>query len=306
MSPVETKIFNYKPTPPYDFSTHLEGFSLPGKPVPWIFDRKTRSMRMLLCREPENCVPVEVSFIGEPWDPYIEIIAIGHASHWVMDNVLEIVRARFDWRVFERRARKISFLNKVVSMFPGVRPGRCLSLYNALVDVVVKQRIALKLAIDIYSRLVRAYGMETIIDGREYYSHPMPTKLAAADPADVRGLGLTRVKARSIVEISKAEVEGRLPSIKEALEEPENTAKELTKIYGVGEWSAKLALAMVNPLFPLGPSSDLAVRRGIQMLTGKEPSPQVVEEFLEELGDYTGLAMYLAALYYEKSKTRKV
>ncbi len=306
MHNMETRIFNYKPTPPYDFTTHLEGFSLPGKPVPWIYDRKTRTMRMLLCGKPGTCVPVEVSFTGEPWDPYIKIIAIGHAPDWVRDTVLEIVRARFDWREFEERARKISFLKSVVSLFPGVRPGRCLSLYNALVDVVVKQRIALKLAINIYSRLVKAYAVEKVIDRREYYSHPMPSKLASANPDDVRGLGLTRVKARSIIEISKAEVEGRLPSIKEALEEPENTAKELTKIYGVGEWSAKLALAMVNPLFPLGPSSDLAVRRGIQMLTGKEPSPRVVEEFLEELGDYTGLAMYLAALYYERSKPGKV
>ena len=99
-------------------------------------------------------------------------------------------------------------------------------------------------------------------------------------------------------------MEGRLPSIKEALEDPGNTITGLTKIYGIGEWSARLALAMINPLFPLGPSSDLAVRRGIQLLTGKESSSRDVEEILEELGDYTGLAMYLAALYYEENKKR--
>jgi len=128
-------------------------------------------MRILLCKDTTECSPVEVFFSGEPWNPSIKIVAFGNASSWTRGTILEILRARFNWRLFEERARKIEALSRVISMFPGVRPGRCLSLYNALVDVVVKQRIALRLALNIYSRLVRTYGLKRIVGGRDYYSH---------------------------------------------------------------------------------------------------------------------------------------
>ena len=50
----------------------------------------------------------------------------------------------------------------------------------------------------------------------------------------------------------------------------------------------KEAVAMVHPLFPLGPSSDLAVRRGLSTIMGRELGSSEVAEVLSELGDCAG------------------
>ena len=62
---------------------------------------------------------------------------------------------------------------------------------------------------------------------------------------------------------------------------------------------------MVHLLFPLGPSSDLAARRGLSAIMGRELSSSEVAEVLSELGDYARLVMYLAAFHYENQKHRR-
>ncbi len=104
------------------------------------------------------------------------------------------------------------------------------------------------------------------------------------------------------MEVAGAEVEGRLPGPREVEEDPWGVARELTRLRGVGPWTAELAVAMVHPLFPVGPRNDLAVRRGLALVLGAGPSSPEVRRALEELGPHTGLAMYLAALEYEESR----
>ena len=59
-----------------------------------------------------------------------------------------------------------------------------------------------------------------IIGNRVFYSYPEPARLASASLDGLRSLGLTRLKARALHEVAQAELENRLPSIEEAVEEP--------------------------------------------------------------------------------------
>jgi len=190
---------------------------------------------------------------------------------------------------------------RVAERYPGLRPGRQASLYEALVDSIVKQRVALKAALRLESRLVRAYGVSVGVGGRAFHSPPEPLRLAGASVDELRGLGLSRVKAEALREVARAELEGRLPSVREVESsgDPWEVAAELTRLRGVGPWTAELAVAQVHPLFPVGPRGDLAVRRGLRILLGV--TGEAVDVIVRELGEYAGLAMYIAALHYERS-----
>ncbi|MCE4600994.1 MAG: hypothetical protein F7C38_05455 [Desulfurococcales archaeon] len=298
--------FTYMPKPPYWFTGHLERFSLPNRPLPWIYDWGEKSCRRLIGYR-EALVPVKVYFRGEPWMPSVKTVIWSRSAEQARglnEALLECIRARFDYREFLAVLDGWPRLRVLAEKYPGLRPGRTMSLYEALVDSVVKQRIALRMALRVQSRLVSRYGAKLVMKDEVFYSFPLPEALASSKVEDLYGLGLTRMKARALREIALAEVEGRLPSVGEVVRDPQGNIEELTGLYGVGRWTAELSIAMVHPRFPVGPASDLAVSRGLERLLGLKLSEARLRELLEDLGDYLGLIMYLAAYDYESAKKR--
>ncbi len=185
--------------------------------------------------------------------------------------------------------------------YPGLRPTRCTSLYRALISSIIKQRIPLRVALGIEAELVSRMGRRARILGKPAYGLPEPERLLEAGVEWLRSLGLFRLKAEAVVEVARAEIEGRLP--RRPWEDVEDAVRELTRIRGVGRWTAELAIAVVSPGFRVGPTTDLAVRRGLQRLLGISEREAV--GILGELEEYAGLIMYLAAHDYEKGKGSK-
>ncbi len=298
------------PKPPYAITPHLARFSLPGRPTPYIYYGEARAWRRLLWLDGWRIpVAVEARASGEPWRPRIAITVYSE-KNGVLAKAVEMtancLRIGFDYNAFLEKLRSHPPLYRLASRYPGLRPGRTLSLYEALIDVVLKQRIALRLALYKTAELVEKYGEKMCIGERCYYSLPRPRRLARLAPEKLReSIRLPRIKARALVEIARAEAEGRLPSTEEALRSPEKTVEELMEIYGVGRWSAELAIAMVHDKFPIGPLDDLAVKRGLERLYGRELSRKEAADLLGELGEYMGLILYLAAYLYEEEKRRR-
>ncbi len=291
-----------RPEPPYDFSTHLRSFSVPGRATPIIYDSGSNSMRYLL-RIRKGYTPVRASFKGEPAEPVVAATSCSARAGEALGALREVIRAGFRWSEFLKAVEPYPRIAALARKYPGVRPGRCLWLYEALVDTVIEQRIALKLALRIKAGLVEALGPREVIDGEPYYGFPPPEALIAEGPEGLRRMSLTRVKARAIYEVAVAEVEERLPSLAEVERDPWGVADALTELYGVGAWTAELAVAKTHPLFPIGPHQDLAVRRGLERSLGIPPDEAL--EVVDSLGDYAGLVMYLAALDYELGKGAK-
>ena len=301
------KRFIHRPGAPYAFTPHLERFTLPGAPTPALYDAGLKRCRVLLPLPGGGWAAVETRFHGEPLDPLL-VVRVWSPDPGLAAEAfrlqLERLRVGFDYNRFLEAVEPWPGLRRLAERYLGLRPGRALGLYEALVDAVVKQRIALRAALRVQSRLVQRYGMQALVRGDMFCSGPLPERLAGASVEELRSLGLTRLKAEALREIARAELEARLPSVEEAEWDPWSVAGELTRLRGVGRWTVELATAMVHPLFPVGPSSDLAVRRGLSRLLGE--SDAAVERILRsrELRDYIGLVMYLAAYSYEDDKRR--
>ncbi len=299
--------FTLKPRAPFQFTPHLDRFSVEGRPSPHIWLRGARLMRVAVPTS-AGLVGVDARFEGEPWSPRVEAVARAPSREAAEEAVALLglmVRADFDYSRFVEELRGVDErLYLLASRYPGLRPGRCTSVYAALLDSIVKQRIALPAALRVYSRLVEAYGWRLEAGGALYYWHPQADRLAALSPDDLRRLGLTRLKARALIEVALAEVEGRLPSLREVEADPWSVAGELTRLYGVGRWTAQLAVAMVSPGFPLGPMSDLAVARGLRVVLGARDAEGAARRLLERLPGLGGLVLYLVAYEYESLKRR--
>lgn len=145
--------------------------------------------------------------------------------------------------------------------------------FAALVRAIVFQQLSTKAASTIHARLV-----SLVPDGAV-----TPAALAAISETQYRSAGISRQKAMYLRDLSERVVAGevRLDSIHEL--EDEDVVAALTRVKGIGRWTAEMFL-MFRLLRPdVLPVSDLGILTAVQKAYGlrKRPTP----DRLRKLGD---------------------
>lgn len=124
-------------------------------------------------------------------------------------------------------------LAQVIDDRPGFDPDAwiqklpAMDLFGALVFQVIGQQISVIAATAIFARLTKRFG------GRV----PNADELAAVDEGTLRGLGLSRRKAVTVLDLAQRFADGRL-SEAELRELPdEEVIRRLTEVKGIGPWT---------------------------------------------------------------------
>ena len=281
------------PKPPFLISPHLEKFCPENLPVPCLYENK--SCRRIL-RIGEFFIPYKVLIVSEGGRPELKVQVFcedGGLARRVVDRVREIYRIDFDYSRFLLKTRKTPIYS-IARKYYGLRPTRMVSVYEALVDSVIEQNISLNLAMKIKAVFVKRFGERKLVQNEEYYSFPSFEKVGKLRPEDLKKeIRVTLVKASAIVEVAK--LAESLPSIGKIEKNPEGFIEFITKIKGIGRWTAELSVAKVSKKFYVGPLGDLAVRRGFKRVFGIDGEKEI-REIMRGLEDYTGLILYLMAL----------
>ncbi len=125
---------------------------------------------------------------------------------------------------------------------------------------------------------------------------PTPKELLAADPEELRGVGLSRAKVAFLRDLAEHVEDGEL-RLDELAELPdEEVAAQLIAVKGLGPWTVDMFM-----IFHLGrpdilPVGDLGVRRAAQILHGMDelPTPAELTALAEPWRPYRSLAsLYL-------------
>jgi DNA-3-methyladenine glycosylase II len=169
------------------------------------------------------------------------------------------------------------------------RRGRPLEPYGALVRSIVGQQLSTKAARSIYERLT------ALFDGRT----PTPPELLAADPEDVRSVGLSRPKVAYLRSLAEHVESGELELARLSELPDEEVTEQLTAVKGLGQWTADMFL-----IFHLGrpdvlPVGDLGVRRAVERAYGLPDLPDAAQ--LTEIGEPWRPHRSLASLYLWRS-----
>jgi DNA-3-methyladenine glycosylase II len=139
--------------------------------------------------------------------------------------------------------------------------------FTGLVDAIVSQQLSAKAADTILRRVHAAISSEPGID---------PRALLATPDEALRGAGLSGQKLRYVRDLATRVTEGSL--VLDALEglDDEAVIEELTRVKGVGRWTAEMFL-----IFRLGrpdvlPVGDLGIQKGMSRLFNLRapPSPE--------------------------------
>jgi DNA-3-methyladenine glycosylase II len=158
------------------------------------------------------------------------------------------------------------------------------SHFHHIARAIVYQQLSTGAATTIHGRFVALFDSET----------PAPHEVAAMDDARMRGAGLSRQKASYIKDLAAKVDAGELPLDRvEQMSDAEIIAS-LTKVKGIGVWSAQMFL-----MFRLGrpdvlPALDLGIQKGVQRAYGlrKHPTPKRVLEIGKKWTPYSTIASW--------------
>lgn len=133
--------------------------------------------------------------------------------------------------------------------------------YATLLRTIIGQQVSVAAATSMWNKLVAAIGQDV-----------PPEAILAADFDTLRACGLSRQKqgyARSLCELVMAEQIdfAALPV------DDENAIELLTRIKGIGRWSAEIYLLFAEGRPDIWPAGDLAVQIGLGKLLGLEERP---------------------------------
>ena len=155
---------------------------------------------------------------------------------------------------------------------------------QTLLRTIVGQQVSVAAARSMWSKLEAAFG-----------SPPDLEKLLAASDEELRAAGMSRQKSGYIRSLAELVLSGEL-DLDNLPEDDEEAIALLTKIKGIGRWSAEIYLLFAEGRADVFPAGDLAVLVEIGRLMGlaDKPSEKQLRELAEAWRPYRGAAAVLA------------
>jgi AraC family transcriptional regulator of adaptative response / DNA-3-methyladenine glycosylase II len=198
-----------------------------------------------------------------------------HTLMPALPELLRRVRALFD---LDARPDLISthlassdLLAAAVKRNPGLRVPGAFNGFELGVRAILGQQVSVKAATTIASRFVRAFGepVETPFAQLDRLT-PSATRVASSDIDTIAGLGIVAARARSLIALADAQGPGALCLDGGAQRDPDDTIAQLTRLPGIGPWTAQY-IAMRALRWPDAfPKEDIAVRNNLGGVTIRE------------------------------------
>ena len=155
---------------------------------------------------------------------------------------------------------------------------------TTLLRTIVGQQVSVAAARSMWAKLEAGFGVP-----------PDLAKLAAASDEELRAAGLSRQKAGYARSLAALVLSGEL-DLANLPEDDEEAIALLTRVKGIGRWSAEIYLLFAEGRGDVWPAGDLAVQVEIGRLLGmaERPSEKALRELAEAWRPHRGAAAVLA------------
>jgi DNA-3-methyladenine glycosylase II len=161
---------------------------------------------------------------------------------------------------------------------PRIRP----TGYITLMRTIVGQQVSVAAATSVWNKLEATLGEVT------------PAAVLAADFDTLRGCGLSRQKQGYARSLSELVASGEL-DLESLPEDDEEAIEQLTRIKGIGRWSAEIYLLFAEGRPDIFPAGDLAVQAGMGRILGlaERPSEKDIRVVAEQWRPHRGAVTLL-------------
>ena len=154
--------------------------------------------------------------------------------------------------------------------------------FTSLVRIILGQQISRQVAKVLWQRLQKNGWQEA-------------DALASLNYDELQSVGLSRRKAEYVIELARAETDGRL-NLKQLNKQPaEKFSAKLIGFRGIGGWTVSNYRLFCLSDFDAWPGNDLALMEAVKRLKmlDSRPTPSEMDEFARQWQPYRGAAALL-------------
>lgn len=159
--------------------------------------------------------------------------------------------------------------------------------FEALVEAIVSQQLSVKASDTIFKRFV------ALFPGKKF---PTPEQILTVSPEKMRTVGISNSKANYILDLSQKVYDNELKLRTLDKLDNEQVIEELTKVKGIGRWTAEMFLMFSLLREDVFSQGDLGLKNAIRNLykLKAHPTETQLNNFLKKWSPYkTYAARYL-------------
>ena len=175
-------------------------------------------------------------------------------------RVRQIFSTEHDLKKFRARVGGDALMSKLEAAHRGLHIARWPSVFEALVISILSQQISTAVAMTLKQRVVEKFGERLTVGGETFPAFPSAEALSRAEPQELRALGLSGSKVTAIIEMAQKARGGELDESELSRDDNEALIMRLTRLRGIGRWTAEWALMLHFGRTDVFPAGDLALR----------------------------------------------
>jgi DNA-3-methyladenine glycosylase II len=166
-------------------------------------------------------------------------------------------------------------LGAVIRRCYGLKPVLAATPFEALVWAITGQQITTAFAFVLKRRLVEQFGPRAVVNDTLYYDFPPPAALAAADIPELRALGYSANKARTVLTLAREVASGHVMLDADPADPAAIAAisAQLLALPGIGPWTLAYFLLRGLGHPDMLPAADLGLRDAIAAIYGLPERP---------------------------------
>jgi 3-methyladenine DNA glycosylase/8-oxoguanine DNA glycosylase len=203
---------------------------------------------------------------------------------------LRLLGLTLDVAGFETRAARDPRMAALTARRRGLRLPLTASGFDALCWAIIGQQINVTFASALRRELLDLAGTE--VGGMR--AHPIAERVAQIPVDELRRRRFSRTKAEYLVGAAQAVASGRLEADALGDGSAVMAERELTRLRGIGTWTARYVLMRGAGFADCAPVGDVALAAALQRLTaaGERPGPEQVEELMRPFAPHRSLATF--------------
>lgn len=166
--------------------------------------------------------------------------------------------------------------------------------FNSLLRAIIGQQLSVKAASSIYNRFINHFNHK-----------PSPEDIISSNDELLRGFGLSNAKVKYVKDLSRKVIDKEIRIRNFSKKSDDEIIGDLTKVKGIGVWTAQMFLMFTLGRMNVLPVTDLGIRKAIMLNYGLRKLPD--EKKIKKLARENNWHPYcsIVSLYLWKSLDSK-
>jgi len=171
-----------------------------------------------------------------------------------------------DLRPFYELAGDNPVIGPLVERFRGMRTPRFPTVFEGLINSIACQQVTLDLGVTLLNRLSQRFGPSFVDQGVALHAFAAAADLAGVPEDSIRELGFSRQKTRAILQLAAHVVDRSVDLVRLEGLDNDQAVVELSRIHGIGRWSAEYVLLRGLGRLDTFPGDDVGAQNNLQRL----------------------------------------